>query len=371
MWVGFAAYLAALWVAPVVGRRLVRATVVAFVVGFTLAPVLLSHDVHSYVDYARLGVLHGLNPYVEPPSAAPADPAFSAVEWTQTTSAYGPLFTLATYPLAWLTVGQAVAVLKVAAGASVLALAALLARLAAWRGEDPSRAAVLVALNPLVLVHVVGGAHNDGLAMLLSMLAVGGVLAAREVGGGAALIAAVAVKLPAALVAPFALLGALAAPAHPPTGRVRPVWGRFLPVGRLLLGAGVMLAATGAAAYAAFDWHWLDAFGLAGENQGRTSHMSVPITAARLTGLDAELTRTAALLLFAALIAYLLAWTWRGGDWVRAAAWASLGLLLATSWLLPWYLIWSLPLAAISRDRALQSLLLALTAFQLTTRIPI
>ena len=68
------------------------------------APPLLSHDVYSYVDYARLGALHGLDPYVHPPAAAPADPAFAHVTWTDTTSAYGPLFTLATYPLAWLPV---------------------------------------------------------------------------------------------------------------------------------------------------------------------------------------------------------------------------------------------------------------------------
>jgi hypothetical protein len=75
--------------------------------------------------------------------------------------------------------------------------------------------------------------------------------------------------------------------------------------------------------------------------------------------------------LYAGLFAYLLAWTWRGGDWLRAAAWAATGLLLATSWLLPWYLLWPLPLAALSRDRALQLLLLALTAYQLGARIPL
>jgi cytochrome c biogenesis protein CcdA len=67
----------------------------------------------------------------------------------------------------------------------------------------------------------------------------------------------------------------------------------------------------------------------------------------------------------------LLAWTWHGGDWVRAAAWAGFGLLLATAWLLPWYLVWALPLAAVSRDRALQLLVLALTAYQLGARIPL
>lgn len=125
------------------------------------------------------------------------------------------------------------------------------------------------------------------------------------------------------------------------------------------------------AAQLAFGWDWLHGFGLAGENQSRTSHMSVPITAARLTRLDPDTVRLAAAILFAAAIVYLLVWTWRGGDWVRAAAWAALALLLATAWLLPWYLIWVLPLAAISRDRPLQLLTLALTAYQLGARIPL
>ncbi len=121
----------------------------------------------------------------------------------------------------------------------------------------------------------------------------------------------------------------------------------------------------------AFGWNWLDAFALAGENQGRTSHLSIPITTARLTGLDPTAVRAAALTLYAAFVIYLLVWTYRGGDWLRAAAWATTGLLLATAWLLPWYLLWPLPLAALSRDRLLQLLLLALTAYQLGARIPL
>ena len=309
------------------------------------------------MDYARLGVVHGLDPYVHPPSAAPSDPAFAEVDWTGSTSAYGPLFTLGNYPLAWLPVGGAVAVLKALAAGAVLALAALVARLAAARGVDPVRAAAFVALNPLVLVHVVGGAHNDGIAMLLAMLGAAAVLGRREVGGGVAFVAAIAIKAPAAFAAPFALIGA-----H----RSAPSGGR-----RFLAGALVSVALVALAAWPAFGLHWLDALGLAGENQGRTSYMSVPITFARLTDTDPELVRVAALSIYGALLADLLAWTWRGGDWLRAAAWAGGGLLLATAWLLPWYLIWALPFAALSRDRPLQLLVLALTAFQLGTRIPL
>ncbi|HEU5143150.1 MAG TPA: hypothetical protein VFU04_08345, partial [Solirubrobacterales bacterium] len=109
MWVGFGAYLAVLAAAPRLGVWTVWGAIAVFVAGFAVAPVLLSHDVYSYVDYARLGVVHGLDPYVDPPAAAPQDPVYPEVEWTEATSAYGPLFTLATYPLAWLPVGVAVA----------------------------------------------------------------------------------------------------------------------------------------------------------------------------------------------------------------------------------------------------------------------
>jgi alpha-1,6-mannosyltransferase len=337
-------------------------------VAFACLPPLLSHDVYSYADYARLGALHSVDPYLHGPAAVPADPAFAHVTWQHTTSAYGPLFTLATYPLAWLSVGAAVHVLKVSSAAAVLATAAFVSRLAPGRGIDPLRAAAFVALNPLVLVHVVGGPHNDSFAILLTTLGIAGILTAREVSAGAALLAAIAAKATAAVAAPFALV-AVAKP--PPTGLKHDSGSGFRPVGRLFVGAGIALVAIGLGAYLAFGWHWLDAFTLLGQNQGHTTHLSIPTTAARLTGLDPDTTRLLAATLFTALVAYLLAWTYRGNDWVRAAAWATTGLLLATAWLLPWYLLWPLPTAALSRDRLLKLLLLALTAYQLGARIPL
>ena len=370
MWVGFAAYLGVLHSAPALGRRVVWGAIVVLVVSFAVAPVLLSHDVYSYVDYARLGVRHGLDPYVHPPLAAPGDPAYASVTWTEATSAYGPLFTLATYPLAWLPVGLAVAVLKAVAALSVLGLAAVVSRLAAWRGADPLRAAAFVALNPLVLVHVVGGAHNDGLTMLLSALAVAAILSARELSGGFALAAAIATKLSAAVIVPFAVLATLQRSSVVPYPCTATKRNRRM-IGRLLVGGLGATFAIGVAAWLAFGWDWVHGFGLAGENQSRTSFMSIPLLASRLTGLGPAAVRLAAAILFLATMASFLAWTWRGGDWVRAAGWATLALLLATAWLLPWYLIWVLPLAAVSRDRPLQLLTLGLTAYQLGARIPL
>lgn len=382
MWAGFAAYLGVLATAPRLGRRFVWGTIVVLVAAFAVAPVLLSHDVYSYVDYARLGVRHGLDPYVHPPSAAPADPAYAHVTWIDATSVYGPLFTLATYPLAWLPVGAAVAVLKAVAALSVLAIAFLVSRMAAWRGVDPLRAAAFVALNPLVLVHVVGGAHNDALTVLLLTLSVAALLSARELSAGAALVAAIAVKASAAFLAPFALLatGRNVKPPRPTglnvqqEGTYRPVGiagATFRPVVRLVMGALGAAVLVGVLAWIAFGGDWLHGFALAGENQSRTSHLSIPTTFARISGLAPGGCRLAAAILFAAFVAYLLRWTWRGGDWVRAGAWAGFALLLATAWLLPWYLLWPLPLVAISRDRPLQLLTLALTAYQLGARIPL
>jgi hypothetical protein len=353
-------------------RRLAWAAILVILAGFAVAPVLLSHDVYSYVDYARLGVVHGLDPYVHPPAAAPFDPAYARVTWIDATSAYGPLFTLATYPLAWLPVWSAVAVLKATAALSVLAIALLVARVAPSRGVSPLGAAAFVALNPLVLIHVVGGAHNDGLAILAGTIGVAATLSGVEASAGAAFVAAFALKPPAALAAPFAAVSAARLELLPPyRGDEGSIAAASQPIARLLAGAALAAVAIGVAAYDTFGGNWLDAIGLAGENQHRTSHMSVPIAFARLTGLDPGAVRATALALFAAMFAYLLIKTWRGADWLRCAAWASFALLLATAWLLPWYLIWALPLVALSRDRPLQLLILALTAYQLPARMPL
>jgi hypothetical protein len=338
--------------APALGARVVWSAIVLLVAVFALTPPLLSHDVYSYVDYARLGAVHGLNPYVHPPAAAPGDAAFGHVDWTGVTTVYGPLFTLGSYPLAWLPVGTAVLTLKALAAVTTLALAALVARLAPARGLDPLRAAAFVGLNPLVLVHVVGGPHNDGAAMLVAMLGVAATLAAADLSGGAAFVAAVGIKASALFIAPFALLGA----------RRRPLF---------LLGAIAALALLTLLAWPAFGLHWLNALGVAERNLDRTTHMSFPVQLGSLTGFDNDTVRQGALYIYGAFVAFLLLWTWRGGDWVRAAGWAGVGLLLATTWLLPWYLVWALPLAALSRDRPLQLLVLAITAFQLGTRIPL
>src|SRR4029077_19855889 len=155
------------------------------------------------------------------------------------------------------------------------------ARLAPARGVEPLRAAAFVGLNPLVLVHVVGGPHNDGAAILFAMLGVAATLAAAELAGGGAFIAALGIKASVAFAGPFALLGA----------RRR---------GRFLLGGVTALALLTLVAWPAFGSHWLGALEVAGRNLDRTSYMSVPAELARFTGLDPDLARQGALYIYGA-----------------------------------------------------------------------
>jgi hypothetical protein len=318
---------------------------------FILAPPLLSLDVFSYASYARLEVLHHLNPYSHSPSAAPGDQAAAFVEdWRGQVSVYGPLFTIGTLPLAKLGLGGFVWSLKAIAGACVLGTAWLVARLAVVRGLDPRPAAALVALNPLVLVHVVGGAHNDAVMMLVMTAAVAALVAGRELAGGAGIVAAAGVKASGAFAIPFALVGE----------RRR---------SRVLIGAAATAAALVAIGLAAFGSSVTEAFSVVGANQDLASRASLPTALHHDLGLSLDLARGLLLALYGGLVAWLLVWTARGGDWIRAAGWAALGLLLASAYVTPWYVIWVLPLAAISRDRGLVTAAVLVTAFLLRYQV--
>nr|MBA3420964.1 hypothetical protein [Thermoleophilaceae bacterium] len=79
--------------------------------------------------------------------------------------------------------------------------------------------------------------------------------------------------------------------------------------------------------------------------------------------------RLAGALMLVAALALLCARVWRGGDPIAAAGWATLVALATTAWLMPWYVVWVLPLAALADPgRALRGAVLALCAFIVATR---
>jgi hypothetical protein len=353
LYAAFLAWGAVVLLAADLGRRTLLWVVTALVALFLLAPPLLSLDVFSYISYARLETEAGLNPYEYAPAAIRGDEAAMRVEdFRDAVSVYGPLFTLASYPLGAAGVPFALWASKALAALSIAGIAWLTARLAALRGVEPHAAAAFVALNPLTLVHLVGGAHNDALMVLLALLGIALMLTARPFAGGIALAGGVAIKAAAALPAPFAVLG----------GRDR---------GRILAGLAGAGLAIGALALVLFGTGALEALSVAGNNQSRISRWSVPATLSRASGIDVELLRTVLGVAYAVAVVGLLAWVLRGADWVRAAGWAALGLLVASAYMVPWYLIWLLPLAAISRDRALVAGAVALTLFQVVNAVPV
>jgi glycosyl transferase family 87 len=353
MWVAFAAYLAVALCARSLGERTIGMAAVVAALAFVLAPPLLSLDIFSYLSYARLGVLHGLNPYDHAPAAIPHDAAaMRVVDFRDATTVYGPLFTLGSYPLGLIGVPAGLWALKAICGAAVVGIGRLVGRLAAVRGGSPARALALVGLNPLILVHVVGGPHNDALMVLGVVTAVAALADGRVASSGATVAVAYAVKAAAAFAAPFALIGA-----H--------VDRRRLVIGGVAGAILVILA--GLAAFGTSVGGGL----LAGPgSQTHTSYHSVPALINRATGLDLGIAKGLMLGLFALLVIRLLVWTARGGDWVRAAGWCAAGLLAASAYVTPWYVLWPLPLAAISRDRLLIAFTLALCAYQLPAAIP-
>jgi hypothetical protein len=56
---------------------------------------------------------------------------------------------------------------------------------------------------------------------------------------------------------------------------------------------------------------------------------------------------------------------------VRAAGWATFAILIASAWLVPWYILWLLPLAALAGDLRLTAASLALCAWMLPIAIPL
>lgn len=353
IYAAIAAWVALCVAASGFGWTPMRALAGAAILLFALAPPLLSLDLFSYIAYARLGTEHGLNPYEFAPAAIPGDEAASRVEdFRDAVSVYGPLFTLGSYPLGALGAPAALWSLKAVAALSVAGVAALTARLASTRGVDPRFAVAFVALNPLVLIHVVGGGHNDGLMMLVAMAAIAATLTARPLGAGLGFVCAGAIKATGGLAAPFAVLGS------PDRGR-------------LLVGIAAALAVLGGLTLVAFGPSALEALGVAGDNQATVSRWSVPGTLARVGGIDVDVLRALFAGAYVLFVIGLLVWTHRGADWVRAAGWAAAGLLVASAWLVPWYLIWLLPLAAISRDRALIALSVALTVLQAINAVPV
>jgi hypothetical protein len=379
----YVSYLLGLRYAPRLPARWVVAAVVGVHAILFLSPPLALTDIFNYVNYARMEVVHHLNPYTSIPIYEPHnDPAFDLSNWHHLLSPYGPLFTLLTFAVVPLGVAASFWAFKTILMAASLGTILLVWKCARLLDLDPVKAIVFVGLNPVVLVWGLGGDHNDFIMMFLVMLgfyllllgrgaeaaslrrrASQSLLSARApgsiwllgrdsgaawlgVGAGAAFVAAVAVKASAGILLPVVLAGLLRTPR------------RLIEVVSGMLAAGVVLAA---ASYMAFGLHLPDL-----STQGS---LVTTLSPSNLLGLalgDGGATATLLHVLSVVLLLWLLcasAMAYRKRDSITAAGWATVGLFVTLSWVLPWYVLWVLPLAALSRSRALRATALAFGVF--------
>jgi alpha-1,6-mannosyltransferase len=180
------------------------------------------------------------------------------------------------------------------------------------------------------------------------------VLGGRELAGGAALVLGVAVKASAGLAIPFAVLGA------------RRRW-------RAAAGVAAGGAAVLAVAFLAFPDHAAGMLRVLANERHLVSTDSVPTDVAFLFGM-VDVTspmRSGFELGFAATVLAGLVAVWRRRSLMEATGWAFLALVVASTWLLGWYTIWSLPFAAVARDRRLLLATLAVQAYFVANHIPI
>jgi alpha-1,6-mannosyltransferase len=335
------------------GSRLAAVVGLAVAIQVTplAAPLLLSSDAYTYWSYGRIAAVHGGNPYVQPPEAYPDDPSFPWVgaDWRDTTSVYAPGFTLASEPVA-LAAGEShdrVAwFFKALAAAAMVAASLLAARL----GSAPAFAAAFVGWNPVLALHLAGGGHNDAWIAGLVLAALALAQAGRGRYAGVVWALAVLVKWVPLIFLPLRALEARR------TGR------HLVHSGTIATAAVVLGVATWQ-----FGLHWLDAFQPLVRNAGLQTRFAIPSRLEQL-GMPEDAAVALLAVAFAAAYAWLLREAWRG----RARLGLAAGLLLlAVPYLAPWYLAWTVPLAAVEDDGAARWLSLGLCAYLLPQTIPI
>jgi alpha-1,6-mannosyltransferase len=179
----------------------------AWAAPLVLSPPLFTRDVYSYLAQGALAV-RGLDPYLIGPSKLPPGAVADNVHyvWQTTPAPYGPLFIFIAKMMNTATgddlilgvIGMRLVLLS-----GLAALIFALPRLAQRLGGDPTVALWLVIANPLTVVHLVGGPHND--LLMTGLLALGTllVLERRHAGGIALGTMAMAIKVSAGIALPF------------------------------------------------------------------------------------------------------------------------------------------------------------------------
>ncbi|MFE7571757.1 polyprenol phosphomannose-dependent alpha 1,6 mannosyltransferase MptB [Streptomyces sp. NPDC057539] len=209
-----------------------------------IGPPLFSRDVYSYLAQGAM-VDARIDVYTHGPAQLGGPLATEvAPVWQHTPAPYGPVFlaiAARASDLAHVDMSAGVFGMRLVALLGVALMIVFLPPLADRCGVDRSAALWLGALNPLVLLHLIAGAHND--ALMLGLLGAGLVAALGGLPARAAVLVALAalVKAPAAL----GLLAVAALWSGRLTGRAPTVRAAALTCVIALATTAVVTAATG------------------------------------------------------------------------------------------------------------------------------
>lgn len=217
-WIGLFGLVAA-WV--IAGRQLVvpqlrdpaaekfatmRRWMWLWIAPLTLAGPLASRDVYSYLMQGAM-VRDGFDPYSEGAAVNPG-PFLLEVshDWRNTTTPYGPLHlwlgegivTIADNKV-WL----GIVLFKIVSLLGFAAIAWSVPKIAEHLGVNPTLALWLGVANPVMILHLIGGMHNE--SIMVALVSVGLLLALRQrfVAGIALIAIAVALKATAFIAMPF------------------------------------------------------------------------------------------------------------------------------------------------------------------------
>jgi hypothetical protein len=337
-----------------------------------IAPIF-SRDVFSYAAQGEM-VTHGINPTVLAPGQIGSGPFPGPVDgiWANIPAPYGPLFLMIDGWIVQLSGHNALASvvgLRLLEVAAVAILAVALPSLAKSLGYDPGHAFVLGVLNPIVVLTLIGGAHNDGL--MVALVVAGLALAAKKhpVLGITVCALAASIKAPAALAIVYIGWEWLG-PDQPVRMRLRPV-----AIASLIM-LGVLAALT---VVSGLGVHWVAnlatpgivrswaapatgiGMGLAGLAHMFGSHVSTAsmIGVTRMVGLCAS----------AVLIVWLLFNADRIG-WLKALGYSLLALVVLGPVVQPWYLTWGLLLLAPVATGKLRAWVIALSVISPFVGLP-
>lgn len=322
-----------------------------------LAPPVLSMDPALYADLGWIQ-LQGLNPYDVGLTGA-GGPFAGQVDslWAGKGVAYPPL-ALVVDRLVVAAAGAhpwwSIVAMRVPVLLSLAVMAVTLPRIAVRLGRPPRAALWLGLLNPLVVIHVVGGAHNDAPMVAMTLVAI--LLVLRFPTDAVSLVAAPAVLGLAMAFKQQGGLAVVAAAGLPVAASLAalPRASRLWLLGRRTLVAAVVaclaFVAVTLATGLGFGWsRWLELMGRAPTPAPLGLVTSAGSAVLEAVGADPGGFVAAMGVLSLVLIAAGLGWVLvRFADRPLAAvAWGALVVVLGGQALHPWYLVWPLALFAL------------------------